>query len=99
MGRFFTVLVILILARQSWAQSSASPNPQQLFTEGEGALKSGDLTHAERAFQSVLAIDPQQVGAYANLGVVYMREKQWRKALSMLRKAETLAPQVAGIRL
>jgi tetratricopeptide (TPR) repeat protein len=39
------------------------------------------------------------VGACANLGLVYMRGRQWAQALTMLRRAETLAPQVAGIRL
>ncbi len=38
-------------------------------------------------------------GAYANLGVIYMRRKQWPQALEMLNKAEKLAPDIAGIRL
>ena len=37
--------------------------------------------------------------AYANLGVVYMRRKQWTKTLETLQQAERLMPQVAGIRL
>ena len=79
LGRSFAALLVVTLLSPSWAQNS-SPNPQQLFAEGEAALKNGELIRADRAFQSVLALDPQQVGAYANLGVVYMREKQWRKA-------------------
>jgi tetratricopeptide (TPR) repeat protein len=47
----------------------------------------------------VLAVNPQVAGAYANLGVIDMRRKQWPRALEMLRKAEHLAPQIAGIRL
>ena len=47
----------------------------------------------------MLEIDPRAGGAYANLGVVYMRRKQWNKALKELKKAEELMPQVAGIRL
>ena len=47
----------------------------------------------------MLAANPQVGGAYANLGVVYMRRKQWTKALEMLRKAEHLLPQEPGIRL
>jgi tetratricopeptide (TPR) repeat protein len=73
--------------------------PQQLFQQGETALRDGDLNHAERAFRSVLALDPGSAGAYANLGVIYMRRKQWPQALDMLRQAESLAPTVAGIRL
>ncbi len=47
----------------------------------------------------MLAANPQVGGAYANLGVVYMRRKQWTKALETLQQAEHLMPQVAGIRL
>jgi len=46
-----------------------------------------------------LALHPQLAGAYANLGVIHMRRRQWEPALANLRKAEQLAPQVAGIRL
>lgn len=82
------------------AQSSAPvQDPAQLFQLGEDALAHGHLEDAERDFRQVLAIDPKAGGAYANLGVVYMRRKQWTKALQMLEKAEQLMPQVAGIRL
>ncbi len=57
------------------------------------------MEEAELDFRYVLRLDPQSGGAYANLGVVYMRRKQWTKALESLHKAEQLMPQVAGIRL
>jgi tetratricopeptide (TPR) repeat protein len=79
--------------------SGAATDPAKLFQAGQDALNQGRLDEAERDFQQVLAIDPQLGGAYANLGVVYMRRKQWDKALGELHKAEHLMPQVAGIRL
>jgi len=90
--------------RQADAAKSVSPSAQaaeirQLFEQGQAALKKGDLGAAEQAFRGVLARNPQIAEAYANLGVVYMRRKQWRSALEMLQKAEHLAPEVAGIRL
>ena len=57
------------------------------------------LDEAERDFRRVLTADPQASAAYANLGVVYMRRKQWTQALEMLRKAEHLSPKLVGIRL
>jgi tetratricopeptide (TPR) repeat protein len=84
------------------ATSSGRPamaDPAQLFQQGEDALNHGRLDEAERTFREVLALNPRLAGAYANLGVVYMRRKQWAKALECLDKAERLAPQVAGIRL
>jgi tetratricopeptide (TPR) repeat protein len=81
------------------AQSEAAANLAQLFQAGQDALNQGRLDEAERDFRQVLAADPQVGGAYANLGVVYMRRKQWPKALTTLRQAEHLMPQVSGIRL
>lgn len=81
------------------ASSGAVADPAQLFRAGQDALNQGRLDQAERDFRQVLAENPQVGGAYANLGVVYMRRKQWTKALQALRKAEHLIPQEAGIRL
>jgi tetratricopeptide (TPR) repeat protein len=74
-------------------------DPAKLFQRGQNALTHGQLDDAERDFRAVLQIDPQSGAAYANLGVVYMRRKQWNRALEALQKAEHLIPQVAGIRL
>lgn len=85
----------------SASSSTSRPNesPAKLFQQGQQALTEGRLDEAEHDFRQVLQLDPQAGGAYANLGVVYMRRKQWSKALEMLQKAEHLMPQVAGIRL
>ncbi len=72
---------------------------QEAYQRGEDALRSGDLAVAERAFRETIAQDAQSVGAHANLAVVFMRRHQWVPALDELRKAERLAPNVAGIRL
>jgi tetratricopeptide (TPR) repeat protein len=77
----------------------AARDPQKLFEAGETALHAGRLDDAERAFRQVLTINPGVAGAYANLGVVQMRRKQWPQALEMLHKAEKLAPEITGIRL
>ena len=79
--------------------SGAVADPAQLFRQGQDALNQNLLDQAERDFRQVLALNPQAGGAYANLGVVYMRRKQWTKALEMLRKAERLLPREPGIRL
>src|SRR5215475_2585696 len=63
---------------QAKAPANSSPNagtsdPARLFADGQSALNEGNLNEAEHDFQQVLAINPQMGGAYANLGVVYMR--------------------------
>jgi tetratricopeptide (TPR) repeat protein len=78
---------------------SAKVDPQAWFAKGQSALQDGDLDAAEAAFKKVLAVDPRAGSAYANLGVIAMRRKQWEQALTLLHKAAKLSPQVAGIRL
>jgi tetratricopeptide (TPR) repeat protein len=107
--RIFFVLVLLLFgwheadgqngvsAKATTAHSAR--DPQKLFETGEAALHAGKLDDAERSFRQVLAIQPGLAGAYANLGVIYMRRKKWTQALEMLHKAEKLAPEIAGIRL
>jgi tetratricopeptide (TPR) repeat protein len=107
-----SILLVLLLASASGlaqsphARSSDAPSadvktrdPAVLFERGERALKENNLGDAESDFRQVLAIDPHAGAAYANLGVVYMRRKQWPKALETLNKAKELLPNVAGIRL
>jgi tetratricopeptide (TPR) repeat protein len=69
------------------------------YKAGEQALHSGDLPAAETAFRRVLTLAPNDVGAHANLGVVYMRQRSWKPALEELETARRLAPKMAGIRL
>ncbi|MGB9466260.1 MAG: tetratricopeptide repeat protein [Candidatus Acidiferrum sp.] len=78
---------------------SSHPDPQAWFAQGQAALQSGDLLGAEAAFRRVLSVDPQSGAAYANLGVIAMRRKEWDHALTLLQKAEKLEPKMSGIRL
>ena len=86
----------------SQAEASTRPrdaDPAQVFARGQLALQNGKLDEAENAFREVLQLDPKSGAAYTNLGVVYMRRKQWAKAVSSLQTAERLMPGAAGIRL
>jgi len=65
-------------------QSTSSPaiaeqrmDARALFTKGQTALQAGDLDVAEAAFRQVLSVDPRAGSAYANLGVIAMRRKEW----------------------
>jgi tetratricopeptide (TPR) repeat protein len=93
------VVFLHFLAGSVSAQITVERDPQKLFEAGEAALHTGKLDEAQRDFQQVLAINPDVAGAYANLGVIHMRRKQWPQALEMLHKAENLAPDISGIRL
>jgi len=74
-------------------------DPRAEFEQGESALAKGDLDEAEKSFRRVVLLDPKSAAAYANLGVIAMRRKQWTTALANLHKAEKLAPEMTGVRL
>jgi tetratricopeptide (TPR) repeat protein len=95
----FTLAISLILLSYGMNAQNTAHDPRKLFEAGEAALHAGKLDEAEREFKQVVTINPGVAGAYANLGVIYMRRKQWPQALEMLRKAEKLAPDIPGIRL
>ncbi len=86
-------------AKTAAGEAQTARDPRKLFEAAEAALHAGKLDEAEHEFRQVLAINPRVAGAYANLGVIQMRRKQWSPALEMLRKAEKLAPDMTGIRL
>ena len=103
------MLVVALLLALHTLSFGAAGNPlspaaqassvREAYLSGEKALQAGDLTGAEKAFREVLARQPQDPGANANLGVVYMRRQQWGFALRYLKAAERLAPSLGGIRL
>src|ERR1700726_5209635 len=86
-----------VLLQQSPSDATAHTPPSEpkaSFAQGQAALQSGDLAAAEAAFRRVLSVDPQSGAAYANLGVIAMRRKEWDHALSLLQKAEKLEPKM-----
>src|SRR5438552_16604126 len=86
-------------SRPSPADAQERMDPQTWFARGQTALQSGYLDAAEAAFRQVLAADPRAGSAFANLGVIAMRRKEWDHAITLLHKAEKLEPKRAGIRL
>lgn len=62
-------------------------------------MHSGQWAEAEKDFLEIVAMAPGDVGAHANLGVIYLRQQKWKRALDELHAAEKLAPQIPGIRL
>ncbi len=91
-----------LLRADATQTSNASPAEsalRQTYEEGQQALSENRLADAEKAFHQVLALNPQDAGAYVNLGVIAMRRKQWEAALRNLKQGERLAPGVPGVRL
>ncbi len=87
-----TAAVVLLAAL--WPQS-----PQARFDAGAAALRSGELETAEREFAAVVKLEPRNVGALGNLGVVYSRQGLPARAVEVWERALPLAPSDAGLRV
>ncbi len=72
------------------AQSPSAPQPPYLL--GLLAKTQNRTEEAVAAFQKVLRIDPNDVGANVNLGQLYAQQRKYPEAIAVLRTAITAEP-------
>jgi len=75
-----------------------SPNSKRLSRKARPRCRAANSTPRSGVSQSA-GRRSRSGAAYANLGVIAMRRKEWDHALSLLQRAEKLEPKMAGIRL
>jgi tetratricopeptide (TPR) repeat protein len=84
----------------AYAQQLASVTPDNLdavHLVGRAALGAGRLDQAENVFRHVLAINPRQCYALANLGRTYMAAACWAEAEAYLLNASACAPRLTTV--
>lgn len=75
------------------AALAGTPNsPDIHFWLGVAYFRQGNDIEAEREFETVTVLDPQQARAHYNLGAVYFREKKWDQATEAFLKAAEMDP-------
>lgn len=97
-----TLLAVVRLQKESFDRSpQCSEEESQRRSEitelilqaGETLLKEeNDLDGAKSAFLKALQLNPSCGSSYCNLGIIYLQEKKYLKALRYLRKAIELEP-------
>jgi Tfp pilus assembly protein PilF len=68
-----------------------------LLAEAIAAHRAGDLALARALYERVLLIAPNDPDALNNLGVLFSGDREFDRALTLLRRAATVAPRNAGI--
>lgn len=63
-----------------------------MFQKAAAALAAADYAGAEQGFQAVLKLEPGNVGALGNLGVVYSRTHRYAHAIDVYKRALGIAP-------
>ncbi len=89
-------LIALLNARGYYVAQKTDGDPDgraaALISDGDRRLASGDLTGAQRAFESAAALDPWSPQIYRGLGSVYARQKQADRAVGAYTLYVVLAP-------
>lgn len=85
--------MFLLLAFLFYAQGAETSIEKQ-FQEGARALTEGRYVDAEKAYESLVKINPQVPEISANLGMVYFQEGKYAPAVRSLRQALRLKPSM-----
>jgi tetratricopeptide (TPR) repeat protein len=89
-SNFFSSLVLI--AAIGLSPLTAGESAEALFKRAASALSLGDYTAAEQGFLAVLKVEPRNVGALGNLGVVYSRTHRYVQAIDTYKRALRVAP-------
>src|SRR4051794_8668199 len=86
---FRTVLTLSLFVQ--FAVTGAEP-AEAIFQKAVSALAAKNYESAEQGFLAVLKIEPRNVGALGNLGVVYSRTLRFADAIRVYRQALAIVP-------
>jgi tetratricopeptide (TPR) repeat protein len=73
------------------------PESARLFGEAVAAHRAGDLPAARSLYERVLILAPNDADALNNLGVLLSAQRDFNRALDVLRRAASISPGNAGI--
>jgi tetratricopeptide (TPR) repeat protein len=95
--RFLLLLFAPFAALQ--AQTVADSNDsrvQELYAQAKAAEAHGDLQGATASYESLLRIAPRLPATYNNLGALYLRQRDYKKAAEILEKGLKLDPKMSS---
>lgn len=72
------------------------PRVALLLAEAVAAQRHGDLAEARKLYDSLLVLSPNDAYALNNLGALLSEQREYGRALDVLRRATTIAPRNAG---
>jgi tetratricopeptide (TPR) repeat protein len=76
--------------------SATDPQVQKIYGEAKAAEARGDLADATASYESLLQLAPHLGPAYNNLGALYVRQRQYKKAADVLEKGLKIDPKMSS---
>ncbi|HKW31636.1 MAG TPA: tetratricopeptide repeat protein [Candidatus Acidoferrum sp.] len=95
---WFVSLAILCFTQvlNAQSQSTAEARIQKLYADAKAAEARGDLAGATADYESLLQIAPRLAPAYNNLGSLYLRQREYKKAAVVLDKGLKVDPKMSS---
>jgi tetratricopeptide (TPR) repeat protein len=96
---FVLALICLCVLTRLVAQSTAvenDPRVSRLYNEAKEEQARGDLAGAAASYEALLQIAPRLAPAYNNLGSLYVRQREYRKAANVLEKGLRVDPKMSS---
>ncbi len=93
----FLCVTLLFSSARLEAQSEPSatdPQVQKIYGEAKSAEARGDLETATAKYESLLQIAPHLGPAYNNLGALYIRQRQYKRAADVLERGLKVDPKM-----
>jgi len=92
----WVTLCAIPVAQAQSEPSATDPQVQKVYGEAKVAESSGDLAGAVASYKSLLQIAPHLGPAYNNLGALYIRQKEYKKAADILEKGLKIDPKMSS---
>jgi tetratricopeptide (TPR) repeat protein len=84
------------VARPQSEPSANDPKVQDLYGQAKSAEARGDLAAAAASYESLLQISPHLAPAYNNLGALYLKQKEYKKAADVLERGLKVDPKMSS---
>jgi len=92
------LLLTLAMCSLLFGQGQAQQDSRiaELHAEAQAAEARGDLTTATARYEALVRIAPDLSAAYNNLGALYFKQREYGKAITVLKKAIEIDPQLSS---
>src|SRR6266576_450578 len=89
------VFVSPVLKAQSEA-TAEDARVQKVYGQAKAAEARGDLAAAAVSYESLWQLTPRHAPAYNNLGSLYLRQREYKKAAAVLEKGLKIDPEMSS---
>jgi tetratricopeptide (TPR) repeat protein len=76
------------------ANDEATPEVQQLYAQAKAAQQHGDRATAIQRYQAMIKLAPHLAEAYNNLGMLYLKDRDYAHAVEVLQSGLALNPNM-----